>query len=93
MQRTVRPTKLAEAIGSREEDQPSASKERLKMKSADAERARETSEATRASHGHYLLANFESLKDKANELRRSLLLAYHKLATLTSKRIGTRNRA
>jgi len=90
MQRTVRPANLAEAIGSRQEDQPAASKERSKMKSAAAERARETGEASRATHRHYLLANFESLKDKANELRRSLLLAYHKLATPTPTRTGAR---
>lgn len=53
------------------------------MKSAAAQGAREIGEATCASHRHYLLANFESLKDKANELRRSLLPAYHKLAALT----------
>lgn len=83
MQRTVRPAHLAQAVGSREEDQPSASKERLKMKSAAAQGARETGEATRASHRHYLLANFESLEDKANELRRSLLLAHDKVAAPT----------
>lgn len=63
------------------------------MKSAAAQGAREIGEATCASHRHYLLADFESLKDKANELRRSLLPAYHKLAALTPKRTGTRNRA
>jgi hypothetical protein len=93
MQRTVRPVELAETIGRRQENQAAAAKESLKGKSALAERARQIRQASCSRHRYHLLANFESLKNEAQKLRRALLLTHDKLTTLSRYRGSTRNRA
>ena len=80
MQGAFRLAELAKAVGCGEENQPSASQQRLQVKTARAERAGEVRETARPSHCYNLLTHFQSFEDESEEFCGSFFLADNQLA-------------
>ena len=83
MERSCGPAELPEAIGSRQENQPSTSQQRLQMQAARSQCPGQVGEAAGSGHRHNLLADLETFEYETKELCRPFFLADNQLATFT----------